>query len=901
MANQPKKYKKFVASAATATLVASAIVPVASAATPSDIVGNDHEANILDLLELGYVSGKADGSFAPNEAVTRGQVVLMLGKWAEAQGLEVPADYLEKEYFNDYPSYLTDDNKKYYALVKAHGIFEGYADGSLKPGQNLSRVQLAVVLNSAYEAVTGASLVDLAGDTSDVVLGDIDSVYADYQPAVLAMKKLGITAPANFNPTGTVTRGQFASFLNATIKAEGVETKVTSVSATNATTLTITGFGLKDLKAEDITVADNTVVSVTASEDGKTATVKLGSELVVDEVTKVTVKEVSYDVNYSIEVKTVSVVEASYDDDTANQFIKIKIDGKDVTAQELINAGYSVSFDAYTTKAALTGDNTALFGNATSSTGELATDLATEYGPIPTSGHDVYVKVTLTKGSEVIVSPITKITIKNLDLAADSIVNAKLLNYGANQTADAGSDADFFQNSWTLVTGEVAVFDEITVKAGSDEDTVSSGFTVKSSDVSVISVDSTTGALTAQGPGTATITVTYGGANFSKAVTVKNEARKATKVTAEKTSISLTAAATVTTKVQLLDQYGDPMQITGGTNVVIEESNGSKVAATLGNTSDEDRKATLTLVGQNDGTGSSIITFRDASGAKIGTTSVKATVTDNDTLAKYSLAIDDSISDAELTALTAVDASLDSKDLVSKDATLDALKDKFLKINIKGLNSAGVEVSSPEVDGTSSEYTVDVNVSKDGVLDTTNAVYEQDGYILVKAGTEAGTATITVKNANNGNIVTTFKVTVEKVGYNVTSATLKNVTAPTYTQTLTYKNFLSYKAAEKDPTIEGITLSTSTAQPVRLDIDGDTGSSIGALYIDKDADGEFNNNDIIVGSVVITTTGTIADSGSYSDVVDGIEVTTGDDGSVLFKVLNTANHVVATKAVTVDF
>ena len=29
MANQPKKYKKFVATAATATLVASAIVPVA--------------------------------------------------------------------------------------------------------------------------------------------------------------------------------------------------------------------------------------------------------------------------------------------------------------------------------------------------------------------------------------------------------------------------------------------------------------------------------------------------------------------------------------------------------------------------------------------------------------------------------------------------------------------------------------------------------------------------------------------------------------------------------------------------------------------------------------------------------------------------------------------------------
>ncbi|PKC50241.1 hypothetical protein RhiirA1_486971, partial [Rhizophagus irregularis] len=116
MFNQPKRYKKFLATTATASLVASAMAPIAASATPTDITNNDHEKGILNPLELGYVTGKADGTFAPNEKITRGQVVLMLGKWAEAQGIEVPADYLEKEYFTDYPSYLTDDNKKYYAL-----------------------------------------------------------------------------------------------------------------------------------------------------------------------------------------------------------------------------------------------------------------------------------------------------------------------------------------------------------------------------------------------------------------------------------------------------------------------------------------------------------------------------------------------------------------------------------------------------------------------------------------------------------------------------------------------------------------------------------------------------------------------------------------------------------------
>ena len=59
MANQPKKYKKFVATAATATLVASAIVPVASAASLSDIAGNTHEDAINALVEAGIINGYA--------------------------------------------------------------------------------------------------------------------------------------------------------------------------------------------------------------------------------------------------------------------------------------------------------------------------------------------------------------------------------------------------------------------------------------------------------------------------------------------------------------------------------------------------------------------------------------------------------------------------------------------------------------------------------------------------------------------------------------------------------------------------------------------------------------------------------------------------------------------------
>ena len=907
MANQPKKYKKFVASAATATLVASAIVPVASAATPSfpDIAGTDHEKAIEAIYAAGLISGKANGTFAPNESVTRSQVALMLGRWAEKEGLKVPEDYKTVQRFKDVPLTSDDTLLKYTALVKDYGIFVG-SNGNLNGADKIQRQHMAVTLNSAYKAIFGSSLVDLAGDTSSVTVGDLDKVSADYRSQVLALKKLGITSPANFNPTGQVTRGQFATFLNATINTEAPEAKATAVTATNSTTLTVTGTGLKALKAEDITVAGNTVKSV-VSTNGNTATVTLGAALAADQTTKVTVKGNSFDVVFKVAaVSTVTVDELTYDDDTAKQFVSFKVNGSTVTAQELITAGYDVQFTAYSSKNATTNVN-GIFTSQT--TGELKTDLATATGAgtlltglniasIPVSGADVYVKVTVTKGADVITSGLTKVTIKNKDLAADSITNATLLNYGADKNAGGSfttTDADFEQNSSTLRTGEKAIFSEIKVKAGTKEEKVQTGYTVKSSDPSVVSVVSSTGVLTAEGPGTATITVTYGGATYTKTITVKNEARTATSVSVDKAATTVTAAGTTTVKVTLLDQYGDPIAINTGANVSLQQSDTSKVVGSLASSTDESGEAILTLTGQNNGTGSNVITFRDSANSKIGTTAVTVTVTDNNTLSQYSYKVDDSISTTDVTDVTTAVGVAVSKEQISTDTTLDLLDDKYLKVDLKGLNSAGVEVSNQNVN--SSDYNVTVNQSAAGVLDA-SPVVKANGFLVVKAGSRAGTATITVTNATDANISKTFQVTVEKVGYNVTAATLKTVTDPTYATTLDYSDFLTVTKTVNDPIVSGLTLSKSVAQPIRLALTSQAGAK-GDLYIDKNADNVYDANDVKVGSVVITTTGKIADT--TFDAIAGVDVVAGDEGTVLFKVLNTAGDVIATKASKVNF
>ena len=448
------------------------------------------------------------------------------------------------------------------------------------------------------------------------------------------------------------------------------------------------------------------------------------------------------------------------------------------------------------------------------------------------------------------------------------------------------------QNSTTLKTNESAYFSEIAVNTGSDvsyykadgTSTNAGSFTVKSSDESIVSVNKADNTFTAQGPGTATITITFGGATYTKTITVKNEKREATSVKVDKTSVAVVKTNDTTAKVQLLDQYGDPMNFdnadTTKEQLQVVSSNENVAKVTIANpvtTNNPKLDAVVTITGED--TGSAVITFRDKANAKLGSTSISASVTENGTVSQYSINADTSISDSDMDKLDDVVTGI-TKEQISTDATIDSNSDAYVKLNIKELNSAGSELG----DAKAADYTVTTAVSKADVLDTVttfnsgnatpkNGTSEQNGYILVKAGTKAGTATIKVTNDLNGKVVKTFTVTVTDVGYNVTGASFKNITAPDYATTLNYEDFLSYTeaGATYDPTINGLTLSKSTTQPVRLDL------STADLYIDKNGDGNYllADGDIIVGSVAFGKSGTIAASISATTAVDstGLPVT----------------------------
>lgn len=299
MANQPKKYKKFVATAATATLVASAIVPVASAAGFTDVENNTHKDAINALSDAGIINGYADGTFKPNQTINRGQVVKLLGRWLETEGFEVPSDWETSQRFKDLPLTAEKELVKYAALAKDAGVFAG-SNGNLNYTQSMQRQQMAVVLVRAINEIYDLDLVaeyKEAGFKSEI--SDLGAAFsAEQREAITALEYAELTNAANlpgkaFKPADSITRGQFASFLYRTINLEIDEVVDATVKAINNTTVEVTfdeevgnikdlDFKIEGLEVKNAAVKQSNkkvvVLTTAAQEVGKEYTVTLNGE-----------------------------------------------------------------------------------------------------------------------------------------------------------------------------------------------------------------------------------------------------------------------------------------------------------------------------------------------------------------------------------------------------------------------------------------------------------------------------------------------------------------------------------------------------------------------------------------------------------------------------------------------
>ena len=215
-----KKHSKFLASASAAVLAATAIVPVASAASFSDIKGSGHEKAITILSEQGIVGGYPDGTFKPNQNLTRSDVVKLLGKYLVSLGHEVPEDYKTKMRFTDLTAKSQDELLQYAALVKDVGVFQG-SNGALMHRDQLRRDQMATVLVRAFKVINEYDYVEAMKETEyKSNISDLNRTTVEHQESIETLAYYAVTKQKTFNPKDPTKRGQFATFLYNMLQIE---------------------------------------------------------------------------------------------------------------------------------------------------------------------------------------------------------------------------------------------------------------------------------------------------------------------------------------------------------------------------------------------------------------------------------------------------------------------------------------------------------------------------------------------------------------------------------------------------------------------------------------------------------------------------------------------------------
>jgi|GEM_PF-2523951 len=197
MAYQPKSYKKFVATAATATLVASAIAPVASASF-TDV--NSNYTNAVDyLVQHGIANGFTETTFGITADIKRGDAAVMI---ANALGLDT--DAAADQGFTDLNTRVAGAVN---AIVEA-GIANGKTETTFAPDLPITRQEVAKMLANAYGLTA----------TTDAGFEDVNSNWMPYVSALVEAEVAFGYNDTTFGSTDKVTRGQFALFV---YRAEG--------------------------------------------------------------------------------------------------------------------------------------------------------------------------------------------------------------------------------------------------------------------------------------------------------------------------------------------------------------------------------------------------------------------------------------------------------------------------------------------------------------------------------------------------------------------------------------------------------------------------------------------------------------------------------------------------------
>ena len=214
MTKSTKNYRKFIAAAATATIVAGAVTPMAFAASFTDV--EDRYQDAVEFLVSKGIKGTSDTTFGTQLNVKRVDAAVFVAK-----ALELDTESAPDAGFTDVPNRA----KGAVNALKAANITSGKTTTTFASDQEITRGELAIWLQRAFELKAGSE---------ELVFTDVADRYEAAVKALVSNEITSGTSTTTFGTTDSAKRGDFALFIKRAVDATAVVDVEPAVEDVNA-------------------------------------------------------------------------------------------------------------------------------------------------------------------------------------------------------------------------------------------------------------------------------------------------------------------------------------------------------------------------------------------------------------------------------------------------------------------------------------------------------------------------------------------------------------------------------------------------------------------------------------------------------------------------------------------
>jgi hypothetical protein len=196
------------------TVAPIVIMAPASAQTSFPDVPSGYWAGnfIQELVNRNVIAGFPDGSFRPEDPVTRAQFAAMVRKAFSKAAIRSSIQFVD----------VRTDYWAYSAIQEAYstGFLSGYPGNQFRPGENIPRAQVLVSLSNGLEYVASGQVESVLATYND---GGSIPGYARTSIAAATERRIVVNYPDTrfLNPNQVATRAEVAAFIYQALVSQG--------------------------------------------------------------------------------------------------------------------------------------------------------------------------------------------------------------------------------------------------------------------------------------------------------------------------------------------------------------------------------------------------------------------------------------------------------------------------------------------------------------------------------------------------------------------------------------------------------------------------------------------------------------------------------------------------------